>query len=220
MNCREFEDLLHRRLDGAPASAADVDEHLTSCPSCRALEVATVRLERGLRALATPEPPVNLGSRIVFDVLAQHRGVQRRRHLALVASLAAGLLLAFLIGRTWQGVTPPAPAPQPKLVAKVEQPPATAPLNQSVGEAGSALASLLSRTADETINQGRMLLPDSVPAPMTVDDWQPTFESPALPLREAGQGVSAGLEPVASSARRAFNLFLREIPPMPAEEKP
>lgn len=220
MNCQEFEDLLQRRLDGDLASAADVDEHLTSCPSCRALEVATVRLERGLRALTTEQPPANLAGRIVFDVLSQQRGAQRRRRLALVGSLAAGLLLAFLIGRTWPEATPPAPAPQPELVVKVEQPPAIAPLNQSVGEAGSALASLLSRTADETMNQGRMLLPDSVPAPMMVDDWQPTFESPALPLREAGQGVSAGLEPVASSARRAFNLFLREIPPMPVEEKP
>jgi hypothetical protein len=31
-------------------------------------------------------------------------------------------------------------------------------------------------------------------------------------LVEAGQGVSAGLEPVANSARRAVQIFLREIP--------
>src|SRR5207244_3173774 len=112
---------------------------------------------------------------------------------------------------------------QPEPVAKMEEaPPSVPPLQQSAGEAGSALASLLTRTADETVNQGRMLLPDHVPAPMinAVDDWPATFESPNLPLREAGHGVSAGLEPVASSARRAFNLFLREIPPMPVEEKP
>jgi hypothetical protein len=33
-------------------------------------------------------------------------------------------------------------------------------------------------------------------------------------LREAGEGVGDGLEPVTNSARRAVDLFLRELPPM------
>ncbi len=38
-------------------------------------------------------------------------------------------------------------------------------------------------------------------------------------LREAGQNVSSGLEPVANSARRAVNLFLRELPPVEPGKK-
>jgi hypothetical protein len=39
-------------------------------------------------------------------------------------------------------------------------------------------------------------------------------------LREAGNGITAGLEPVADSAKRAWNLFLREIPSVrPAEKR-
>jgi hypothetical protein len=38
------------------------------------------------------------------------------------------------------------------------------------------------------------------------------MQTPMRSLRDAGQGVSSGLEPVADSARRAFDMVLREIP--------
>jgi hypothetical protein len=39
------------------------------------------------------------------------------------------------------------------------------------------------------------------------------LEPPARSLREIQEGMAAGLEPLASSARRAVGFFLREIPP-------
>jgi hypothetical protein len=45
------------------------------------------------------------------------------------------------------------------------------------------------------------------------------LDPPAQSLRQAGQGVATGLEPVATSARRAFDLFLRDIPPVAPEVK-
>lgn len=217
MNCQEFEDRLQQRLDGELAGDAASAEHVLSCSSCRLLQAAASRLEQGLRLLKREDAPQGLSGRVVTQLVVERRQDVRRRRVAFVGALAASLLFALLAKYAWQPATP---VPQPKApeVAKTE--PKAAPLQESAGEAQSALAALLSRTAEETVSQGRLLLPE-VPAPMmAVDDWQPTFEPPALPLREAGQGVSAGLEPVASSARRAFNLFLREIPPMPVEEKP
>jgi hypothetical protein len=38
-------------------------------------------------------------------------------------------------------------------------------------------------------------------------------------LREAQEGVAVGFEPVTSSARRAVNLFLREIPPLETQKQ-
>jgi hypothetical protein len=38
------------------------------------------------------------------------------------------------------------------------------------------------------------------------------LEAAAPSLRETGRGMTAGLEPVARSARRAVNLFLRDLP--------
>lgn len=217
MNCQEFEDRLQRRLDGELAGDAASAEHVLSCSSCRLLQAAASRLEQGLRLLKCEEAPQGLSGRVVTQLVVERRQDVRRRRVAFVGALAASLLVALLAKYLWQ---PAAPNPQPKAPEVARAEPVVAPLQESAGEAQSALAALLSRTAEETVSQGRLLLPE-VPAPMmAVDDWHPTFEPPALPLREAGQGVSAGLEPVASSARRAFNLFLREIPPMPVEEKP
>jgi hypothetical protein len=86
-----------------------------------------------------------------------------------------------------------------------------------VGEAGSAVAALTDRLAGKTREQARLLW--TVAAPL--DAAAPLPDLAALPspldpaaqsLREAGQGVSAGLATVAGSARRAVVYFTREIP--------
>ena len=60
----------------------------------------------------------------------------------------------------------------------------------------------------------------SLPMPMPADEaLTPPLEPSGQSLREAGEGVAASLSPVATSARRAFDLFLREIPPLPPEAK-
>jgi hypothetical protein len=62
-----------------------------------------------------------------------------------------------------------------------------------------------------------MLLPtmdDSLLPPMELP-------SPLEPtLSGAGEGVSAGLEPLADSARRAIALFRRDLPPAGPDKKP
>src|SRR5260370_41476734 len=95
----------------------------------------------------------------------------------------------------------------------VRVPPAGATLDQDVEEAGSALAALTRRAAGETLDQSRRLLSDMTPAVRPDEALQPPPEPPTQSLREAGQGVSSGLEPMASSARRAVNLFLRDFQP-------
>ena len=64
------------------------------------------------------------------------------------------------------------------------------------------------------IDQGRVFLPRNLPEGPTADApaLEPLLDQPARSLREMQDGMSAGLEPVASSARRAVDLFLRELP--------
>jgi hypothetical protein len=81
-------------------------------------------------------------------------------------------------------------------------------------EAGSAVVVLTQRAADETVGQTRVLFPTDVPSPSVDPNIQLALENSAQPWREARLGVVAGLEPVTSSARRAVDLFLREIPPV------
>jgi hypothetical protein len=217
MNCLACQDLLQRRLDRQPIEGGpDLEQHLTACAACRRLYGAALRLEEGLPRLAAPCPPVDLARRIVAAVLADRQVQQRRRRLfvaaAGVTALAASLLLMVVARSLW----PPVPA-APEVV---ESPPPPTPREAFV-EAGEALAALPRITADETVGSIRLLWPVVTPPPMEDPaDLPPPFDPTARSLREAGQGLSTGLEPVTNSARRAFGLLLREIPSLEPDSNP
>jgi hypothetical protein len=85
-------------------------------------------------------------------------------------------------------------------------------LQASVREAGTALAALVERTADEAVGESRALLPAGLPRQAAFEADTLAFDPSVRSLREVSQGLSAGLEPVTASARRAVDLFLREMP--------
>jgi len=223
MKCQACQDLLQQPLDGQAlpgAAQAELEKHLHACPECWALQAGLRRLGAGLRLLAPPAPPAHLAQQIVAQVRRQQRQRLRVRWLA-GAALAAGLLLVVLLWRPWQAGVPDGggksgtmaevkPVPEQPVVPAVN-------LRQTMEEAGSVMASLTSQTADATMDQTRLFLP-LVPGPTlsSLDIPQPA----TLSLGDAGRGVSAGLEPVTSSARRAVDLFFRDLPPMTLSEKP
>ena len=213
MNCIEFQHQLQLRLDGElQIDSLGVEQHVLQCAKCRALESAVQRLECGLGIGAAVALPPGLSERIVRHVLAARRARRRYRRGVLSAAVAATLLLAAFIAYSRLRVSPgDAPAPVAKTAPTNEPPPAVA-LQRSVREAGSALVSLMGRTADEAIEQGRILFPSSLARTAVVDGDSSPLDPPVRSLREAGEGVSAGLQPVTRSARRAVDLFLREIP--------
>lgn len=226
MNCSDCQELLQQSLDGTPlANRATFDRHVAECSECRGWHAAAQRLTAGLRLLAAPVPPPGLTARIVSGVLAERFARQRfRRQLTVGAALAASLLVAALGGYFWTRSADVNPAPSgavpPVAIANPAETPPPPSLRDSVAEAGSAVANVTRRTADSTVEQARQLLP-AVPTPALseVSVLEQTLDPPARSLREAGQGVSAGMEPVTSSARRALDLFLREIPPMEPDGK-
>jgi hypothetical protein len=214
MNCQDYHELLQRRLDGEEiADSADQAAHLATCGECRGLHVAARRFEAGMRLLRHPVPAANLSERIVNSVLAQQRAARRRRLLVrAVGAMAASLLAAGLIG-LWANRRgqEERPAPAPPIAQQAPQPggPSAGP---SLRESMTEVAQLTMRRADETV---RTLLPDANPN----DSAASPFTASVASLREAGNSVSAGLEPVTDSARRALDLFLREIPQVRAEDK-
>jgi hypothetical protein len=215
MNCTDWENLLQERLDGGPAAdRPGLEPHLAACPSCRERHAAARRLEEGLRLLAPPAPPAGLSGRVAARVLDDRHARLRRRHrlLRTVAAVAAAVLLVFLTVRD----RPSPPEPVPPVVAALQAPAPSPSLRDSVAEASTAVVDLTRRTADETVGQGRLLVPVVVGTPPdAAGDPQSSVHS----LREAGQGVSTGLDPVTDSARRALDLFLRDIPPMGTDTK-
>jgi hypothetical protein len=217
MSCADGEHGLQERLDGAGGDRPDLEPHLATCPTCRERHAAARRLEEGLRLLAPPAPPAGLTGRIASRVLADRRARLRRRRLLLpgaaAAAAAAVLLVYFLASR--EHPSPPEPV-APMVVEYHPESPPSASLRDSVVEASSAVVDLTRRTADETVGESRLLVPVVVTRPPDAGGGP----MPAVqPLREAGQGVSTGLDPVTDSARRALDLFLQDIPPMGLDTK-
>ena len=244
MNCTECEQLLQQQLDGeAIADRAAFDAHLVDCTACRARHAAAQRLLDGMRLLVPPLPPEGFCATIVAGVLAQRKARLRRRRVLAAAALAASIILAVVAFARWPGSSGTAwvqermneflGSGEPKIIVLDRSSDMTdaedglptdsgRSLRHSVAEARSAVVSLTQRTADETVGQSRLLLPEALPtAPApTVDPMGKALDVPAEPFREASQGVSASLEPVTTSARRAVDLFLREILPEEPERKP
>jgi len=136
--------------------------------------------------------------------------------------LAAAVFVAVLLVRYWPRPADAVPAPPNDTPIVRETPsPKDAPDMStpapSLRECVTEVAQLTLRKTDETIGRARTLLPRATPKEA---DPPPTPAAPPTqPLREAGSAVTAGLEPVTDSARRAFSRLLREIPPVRTNDK-
>jgi hypothetical protein len=224
MNCSICEELIQQRLDGSPfAEAAALESHLVDCPRCAARHAALARLSAGLRMLVPQQPPLDLKGRIVAGVLADHQAQRHRRlvRVAVWAAAASLLLSAAALGAYSLGWLKWNETPQPIVIKPIPPaPPTPTPsVRDSVADAGSALVSVAGRTADETVGQTRLLVP-MVTGPSLDELTRPPMLEPTMPYIEAGQGVTVALEPVTSSARRAVDLFRRDLPHMEPPSQP
>lgn len=205
MNADSWRDLLQQHLDGELSR----DELLPRLPTSEL--PAVERLLAGVAALTPLAAPPALTSRLCDALLLESRPGHRPRprprprwrRLASTAGLiAAALLLTLGIGKA------------PVRVARLSDPmvsrgePPIEPLRHSVEKAGTALARITSRTA-ERMGDGALVPP---PVSPTLPPMGATIEPPLEPLREASAGVQSGLAPMTDSARRAVELFLRDLP--------
>jgi hypothetical protein len=211
MSCRTWQQLLQEHLDGA--GQGELEHHLQSCPDCAAEQPALRRLLDGIALLAPVSAPAGLTNRITEQLVAEahlQRRLRQRRLLGSMGMLAAAAALVLAVGiRSWwpSPVTPDLPVTNPSLVKQAEPP--AEPFRESLAQASTAVASLTSRAASQTMDQTTSLLP-LLPAPRL--DPMSAEAASIEPLREASAEVSAGLAPVADSARRAVGLFLRDLP--------
>jgi hypothetical protein len=212
MNCRECQEWIQRALDGEAFAAEQLvlDAHVAICASCRDLRARSKQLLNGLHALNSPAPPADLPLRIGRAVMAQVRLRLVFRRAALVSAAAASIVAILSASHFW-------PRGSDKSIVVVPQPDSSArslTLNRSVTVAGEAVLAITRRAADETMDHGRILLPAAFSdAPRAaVPELGLLLGPPSQSLREIQDNMTAGLEPVTSSARRAVNLFLRELP--------
>jgi predicted anti-sigma-YlaC factor YlaD len=219
MNSRECHDFLQRRLDGpSPGERQALDRHLAICPHCREWHHAAQLLTEGVEALPPVVPPPGLTDRIVASVLAERRVRFLRRRWSLTAAAAACLFitpvavsLLGLLADRGAGLAPVA-LQKPSV-------PAAPSLERSMAEAGAAVSELTDRIAGQTRKQAQLLLtaatPREIPAALPdLGALQAPLDPAARSLWQAGEGVSAGVETVAGSARRAAAYLVQELPPL------
>jgi hypothetical protein len=227
VNCLECQELLQRRLDGAAVpDRAALERHLASCPECRERHAAAALLLEGLGSLPPPQPAPDLADRTAARVLRDLRARRLRRRLWIGLTLAASLLLAvvgYLRLSPSALETPPSAKAPPKVKAPAKAGPS---LRESMDETRDALEALAGRIASKAAEQARALN-DSTSAvqfvslgavPQMAPLTQP-LDATAEGLRQGGRGAALGVRTVSASARRAFNYFLRKMPPFQAAPK-
>jgi hypothetical protein len=222
--CAAFERLVNRVLDGdAPAAELASDPHASVCPFCRAERVGALFLIDGLKQTPVPVPPAGFAARATRAVIREHRRRTAVRWAVRTGAgaLAASLVLAWLasprsplsdrgaFARWWPGAatnpaTAPNPAPDPDAMARRE-PPET--IQSQIGEAGSAVVALTRKATDDTLAPARNLFASSAPRVPP----KPTAGDPPDPLADMPQAAKAGLEPLTNAAKRAVNLFVRDV---------
>jgi predicted anti-sigma-YlaC factor YlaD len=223
MTCGEVRERLHEMVErGASQPDGPLAEHLATCRACAGWHAAVKRFGEGLRALDAPRPPDGFAERVAAQVhIDRFARARARRRWVAAAALAASLLLTVSLGYSLRSkknaVFNPGP-PAADNGDKAGEP--TPSPRASVAEAGDAVAALSRRATDETVEQTRLLWP-VVSAPISFEgvDLSTPLDPSAQSLREAGQNVSTGLEPVTTSARRAVNLFWRDLPPVEPAKK-
>jgi predicted anti-sigma-YlaC factor YlaD len=203
MNCGETLTWLQSRLDGGFAPMpAGVATHASECSECR----GRIRAAKLLIGHLAPRLPRHRATPLLTEriISAVHRDARRQhigRWAATGAALAAAIVLAVWLSVRALNTAKPgegmalAPMKAPSLRAEF------------VG-AGDAVASLTKRTASETLGESRLLVPKIEVPKFVTASWSLA----TAPLDSTGKGIADGLEPVATSARRAVNLFLRDTP--------
>ena len=197
-----WQDLLQDFLDEksivVPTPSRERDRH------------AVDRLLLGLDRLAPPAPPADLAARITASLRAEARdrhGRRWRKFAPLVGLVAAASLLLVLGTRLTRPVgDESAPRASDASLTRAE------PFRDSIGRAGSALATLTTQTAGTTVENTSSVFPLVNPQSLQPMPPMPPLEAPLEPFREASTGVASGLAPVTDSAQRAVRLFMRDLP--------
>lgn len=230
MRCLDVKNRLQEWLDErAPASALDpsAQAHLGQCNACREQFAAAQRLVEGVKLFPRPAASSVSSRSIVARVLQDraHRQLRFQRRLKIIVALAASILIMVISGYILvpgpkkvrepgpfaAPIIPGRPTPKVDPDLKDETPPAFA---KTVDEAKGKVAALTEKWTDRTMGHARHLLA-ATPAlelpPMSGVLLPEESLDATASLKKAGHEISEGFQPVTRSARRALNLFVREL---------
>ncbi len=236
MNCRDFNHVWNRLLDDEPRSRRRFDaqfaatrlelesrlrEHAAACETCRVRHCRFETLQRALRAWAVRPPAPSPSSPLLAERVLRAVAPRRRRARVVASTLAAAVVAAVAIGFLKPPLRPDAEIKPPPTVAE----PATESslLRAAVNNATAASWQLARLTTEPAARLGREMIDASFPTreppvlelallePSPTPATDSDSFAPELFSRMGGY-LTAGVQPVSTSAREAFG-FLR--PPTP-----
>ncbi len=198
-DCDAYAEIVHAVLDGDRPVEALASPHTVDCDDCRVLADSARSLTKGCDLLSRSTTPRDFAADVIPAIIAERRRERFFRRTMATAALAASVFAAIAL---WyptrpndRAVTHREPALEPNHV----KPPA---VEDSLREAGTAFVSLTKRTAIETLTPARNLL-----AGIELSDAIPEIDPP----RPDGPPVASPIAPIANTARRAINLFIRDV---------
>ena len=201
--CETGSEALQRFFDGEAAwDSSAAFAHRRTCIDCRD-ELALAR-----HVVAVPNVaaivPSDLSHRLLKGAIADHRRRRFSRFAGAGFALAASIVAVVIVTYSPANVFGPK---QTVEVVSAKPPAVNKPLGETVSEARDAVVALTLRTANETRDSSAwsLALPKRPAGPVIPDGLDP--------LADAQAGAARSVEPLASSARRAVNLFLRAADP-------
>jgi hypothetical protein len=205
--CAPGQVALQRLLDGDPGwDTPEAEAHRASCLDCR----EELALARGFVRLPAPVVPADLAARVFDAALTDRRRRRRLRFAGAGLALATSILVGIFAVRS--RIEAQTVEERSYALARPKAEPQK-PLGDAVAEARDALVALSKRTATETRDRSALLIP-----PTKLPDM-PEPDERLEPLADARTGAARSVEPIAASARRAVNFFLRAAADPPAKPK-
>jgi len=203
--CERIAVLVTRVLDreAAAGTLAD-DSHLAECATCREMVAIVEQF-----SLPTLKPSMLFTERVVRAADRDFR--QRRRTRWMVRSgamaMAASVLVAVVAMKPW--------ATKPNEIVQVPELKSTVKpvkIEQSFAEAGSAFVSITRKATDQS-------LAPAVNWIASRDAVVPAERTESSTLANLPSAAKDGIEPIANTTKRAFNLFVRDVAGLTASGK-
>lgn len=203
--CERIAALVTRVLDREVATDTLAnDSHLTECATCREMVAIVEQF-----ALPTPKPSMLFTERVIRAADRDYR--QRRRTRWMVRSgamaMAASVLVTLMAMKPW--ATKPSEIvqlPETKSIVKPVK------IEQSFAEAGTAFVSITRKATDQS-------LASAVNWIASRDATVPAERNPGSALANLPNAAKDGIEPIANTTKRAFNLFVRDVAGLTATGK-
>lgn len=203
--CAQSLESLHLRLDGVLfQESAEVLSHRASCANCQSLEESSRRLMDGLKLDRPDAPPSGFADRVVerYQSEALRPSAKRSRWLwaglALAASVTVAVVSIQLLSKSVESQVTIVSRPTP-----VER--KSDSLGDSINDAGNAVVSLAKKTGLDGFN---LKLPTlALPKTGPLDRLEPALSG----MQSLGNGAVLSVAPLTNSAKRAADLFWREL---------